>query len=184
MAGRKGVSVLGEERQIEGKSGYGKRPLWQWIVIYLVVAAIVYGAVYYLFLHKQNPYSSSQSANPYQSQQMQKPTQAMQNSVYKMMQKDKLGVVMTDPKGITLYTYAKDTTGVSNCTAGKCLQNWPPYTAQSQTGTFPANITVIKRSDGTLQYAWKGMPLYYFIKDKDSGDSYGNGVGGVWSVIQ
>lgn len=30
--------------------GYGKRPAWQWVVIYLVVAAVVYGLVYYLFL--------------------------------------------------------------------------------------------------------------------------------------
>jgi hypothetical protein len=30
--------------------GYGKRPTWQWIVIYLVVAAIVYGLVYYFFI--------------------------------------------------------------------------------------------------------------------------------------
>jgi hypothetical protein len=29
--------------------GYGKRPLWQWVVVYLVVAAIVYGAAYYFF---------------------------------------------------------------------------------------------------------------------------------------
>ena len=32
--------------------GYGKRPLWQWIVIYLVIAIIVYGLVYLLFIHK------------------------------------------------------------------------------------------------------------------------------------
>ena len=93
-------------------------------------------------------------------------------------------MVLTDPKGMTLYTFANDKSGMSNCTAGKCLQNWPPYSASTQTGTFPENITVIKRPDGTLQYAWKGMPLYYFIKDKDSGDSYGNGVASVWSVVK
>lgn len=30
--------------------GYGKRPVWQWVVIYLVVAAIVYSLVYYMFM--------------------------------------------------------------------------------------------------------------------------------------
>ncbi len=30
--------------------GYGKRPVWHWVVIYLVVAVIVYGLVYYLFI--------------------------------------------------------------------------------------------------------------------------------------
>jgi len=174
-----------EETQNPGKSGYGKRPVWQWIVLYLIIAVILYGAIYYLFLHKNNSYSgNSQSYQMQPTQQMQKPTQAMQNSVYKMMSKDKVGVVMTDSKGMTLYVFANDTTGVSNCAAGKCLTNWPPYTAQSQTGTFPANITVIKRSDGTLQYAWQGKPLYYFIKDKDAGDAYGDGVGGGWLVVK
>lgn len=99
------------------------------------------------------------------------------------MSKDKVGMVMTDTKGMTLYTYAKDTPGMSNCT-GQCLSNWPAYTAKSQTGNFPANISVIKRPDGTLQYAWKNKPLYYYFKDKDSGDAYGNGIGGVWSVVK
>ncbi|HUY85090.1 MAG TPA: hypothetical protein VMU97_01090 [Candidatus Dormibacteraeota bacterium] len=32
--------------------GYGKRPVWQWVVIYLIVAIIVYGLVYLIFIHK------------------------------------------------------------------------------------------------------------------------------------
>jgi hypothetical protein len=31
---------------------YGKRPVWQWIVIYLAVAIVVYGLVYLLFINK------------------------------------------------------------------------------------------------------------------------------------
>lgn len=31
---------------------YGKRPVWQWVIIYLVIAIIVYGAIYLLFIHK------------------------------------------------------------------------------------------------------------------------------------
>jgi hypothetical protein len=30
--------------------GYGKRPAWQWVVIYLIAAAIVYGLIYYFFM--------------------------------------------------------------------------------------------------------------------------------------
>ncbi len=33
-------------------NGYGKRPLWQWVLIYLVLGALIYGAVYYLVLAK------------------------------------------------------------------------------------------------------------------------------------
>jgi len=32
--------------------GYGKRPLWQWILIYLIVGGIVYFLVYYFFFSK------------------------------------------------------------------------------------------------------------------------------------
>lgn len=32
--------------------GYGKRPMWQWILIYVIVAIIVYGLIYYIFIHK------------------------------------------------------------------------------------------------------------------------------------
>ena len=33
-------------------SGYGKRPVWQWAVIYLVVAAIVYWLIWYFLIRK------------------------------------------------------------------------------------------------------------------------------------
>jgi hypothetical protein len=39
--------------------GYGKRPIWQWVVLYLVVAIIVYGLIYLLFLHKSGAGTSS-----------------------------------------------------------------------------------------------------------------------------
>lgn len=42
-----------QENQAPQKSGgYGKRPIWQWVVIYLIVAVIVYGLIYLLFIHK------------------------------------------------------------------------------------------------------------------------------------
>ena len=31
--------------------GYGKRPLWQWILVYLVVGAVVYFLIYILFFN-------------------------------------------------------------------------------------------------------------------------------------
>jgi hypothetical protein len=40
-----------EQPQKPSKS-YGKRPMWQWVVIYLIVAVIVYGLIYLLFIHK------------------------------------------------------------------------------------------------------------------------------------
>ncbi|HSX45170.1 MAG TPA: hypothetical protein VLF39_03665 [Candidatus Saccharimonadales bacterium] len=32
--------------------GYGKRPIWQWVLIYVVLAIIVYGLIYFIFIHK------------------------------------------------------------------------------------------------------------------------------------
>ncbi|HSX19117.1 MAG TPA: hypothetical protein VLE91_03200 [Candidatus Saccharimonadales bacterium] len=51
----------------KSKGGYGKRPLWQWILIYAVVGFVIYGAVYYFFLAKKGGYSSGggQSAPSY-----------------------------------------------------------------------------------------------------------------------
>lgn len=53
-----------QETKGEYKKGYGKRPLWQWIVIYLVVAALVYGLVYYFVLAKDGGYQMPGATSP------------------------------------------------------------------------------------------------------------------------
>lgn len=37
--------------QTPPKKGYGKRPLWQWIALYVIIGAIVYGLIYYFFFY-------------------------------------------------------------------------------------------------------------------------------------
>ena len=95
-----------------------------------------------------------------------------------------LGKLLTDAKGFTLYYYAKDSDGKSVCNAG-CAANWPPATA-SGTPTLPDGVTgtlsLITRDDGSKQLAYNGKALYTYIKDTDPGDTYGQGVGGVWTV--
>lgn len=39
------------------EEGYGKRPIWQWVVIYLVVGLVIYGAIYYFVIAKKGGYS-------------------------------------------------------------------------------------------------------------------------------
>ena len=48
---------------------YKKRPLWQWVLIYLVGAGVVYALVYFVFIKGlySSPKSSSSSNNPYSS---------------------------------------------------------------------------------------------------------------------
>lgn len=106
------------------------------------------------------------------------------NNIYTTRTDPAKGDYLADFQGMTLYTYDKDTSGVSNC-SGACLAAWPAYSSGATAqGQFPANITVITRSDGSMQFAWKGMPLYYFAKDKAPGDVTGDGVGGVWHLVK
>lgn len=97
-----------------------------------------------------------------------------------------LGTILTDPKGMTLYSFANDTTkGQSSCT-DQCAQNWPPFTA-SEPFSLPAETTgelsTIQRTDGTTQVAYNGIPLYYFAKDTAAGQTNGQEVGDVWYVV-
>lgn len=91
---------------------------------------------------------------------------------------------LTDAKGMALYVFDKDTKDTSTCT-GQCLTIWPPYAATSPIPTpAPDHLGTFKRTDGTLQYTWDGKPLYYYEKDKETSDKYGDGVNGVWHLAK
>jgi hypothetical protein len=51
------------------KKGYGKRPLWQWIAIYIVIGGILYAGVYYFVIARKSVYGSNQSSPSSPSQQ-------------------------------------------------------------------------------------------------------------------
>ncbi|HEY9010172.1 MAG TPA: hypothetical protein VIN06_04095 [Devosia sp.] len=87
-------------------------------------------------------------------------------------------MVLTDANGMTLYTYDKDTAGVTNC-YDKCAQNWPPLIADASAAA-EGDFTLVDRTDGTKMWAYKGMPLYLWVKDMKPGDTTGDGVGEVW----
>jgi predicted lipoprotein with Yx(FWY)xxD motif len=96
------------------------------------------------------------------------------------MEKDGMFV---DQKGMTLYTFAKDSDGKSVCN-DKCAENWPPLKATSADKSM-GEWTVIKRDDGTMQWAYDGKPLYTFIMDKKAGDMTGEGkMDGAWKVAK
>ena len=88
---------------------------------------------------------------------------------------------LADGTMMTLYTFAKDMPGVSNCN-DNCAKNWPPLTAAADAKPM-GDWTIITRADGTKQWAYKGMPLYKWIKDGKPGDASGDGMGqGAWKV--
>ncbi|MEZ4503811.1 MAG: hypothetical protein R3C39_14410 [Dehalococcoidia bacterium] len=98
-----------------------------------------------------------------------------------------LGPILTDANGLTLYIFANDETGVSNCVEDTCVQNWPPLTAEGDpTGGdgVDGTLAVIERSDGVMQVTYNGSPLYYYIGDTEAGQTTGEGVGGVWTVAK
>ncbi|WDH22787.1 hypothetical protein [Pseudomonas chlororaphis] len=91
--------------------------------------------------------------------------------------------MFVDHKGMTLYTFAKDSGGKSMCN-DKCAANWPPLMAASGDKAM-GEWTVIKRDDGSMQWAYDGKPLYTFVMDKKAGDMTGDGkMDGAWKVAK
>ena len=104
----------------------------------------------------------------------------------KVAKKDGVGSYLTDIKGMTLYNFKKDTPGKSACEGG-CLANWPLYFVESvaaKDGLDAKNFGTITRADGKKQTTYKGMPLYFFVGDKAPGDTNGQGVKDLWSVVK
>jgi predicted lipoprotein with Yx(FWY)xxD motif len=99
----------------------------------------------------------------------------------------KLGKILVDSKGMTLYIFTKDTADKSNC-AGGCLKAWPPLatsgSAKAGDGVDQSMIGTTTGTDGkTKIVTYNHMPLYYFASDVKAGDTAGQKVGGVWFVI-
>lgn len=92
------------------------------------------------------------------------------------------GEVLTNAKGMTLYTFDKDAKDTSNC-YDECAQKWPPLTAAADTAA-DGKYTQVARKDGSKQWAYDGRPLYLWQNDKKPGDVTGDGVGGIWHVAK
>ena len=92
------------------------------------------------------------------------------------------GDVLVDGKGMTLYTFDKDSAGKSACN-GPCAVNWPPLKAEAN-AKAEGDYTVVTRDDGSKQWAYKGKPLYTWIKDQKAGDKTGDGVNNAWRIAK
>ena len=86
--------------------------------------------------------------------------------------------MLVSKDGKTLYTFAKDTAGKSNCNGG-CAAAWPPFTVANP-ALADGDFSIVTRDDGSSQWAFKTMPLYFFAADTQPGDAKGAGQGGVW----
>lgn len=101
---------------------------------------------------------------------------------------DKLGTIVTDGTGRTVYVFDKDTASPSksNCD-GDCAMKWPPVmagTGAPQLDSVDASaVGTVTRTDGSKQLTLGGLPLYLFVNDSEAGDAKGQGVGGAWWVV-
>ena len=103
--------------------------------------------------------------------------------------KTKLGRILVDSRGITLYDFVKDKGKTSVC-YGACAALWPPLITHGKPvagpGVRPSLLGTTKRKDGKLEVTYGGHPLYYFVSDRKPGQTTGQGVnqfGGPWWVL-
>ncbi len=98
----------------------------------------------------------------------------------------KLGTILVDAKGLTLYSYSPDSHDKSVCTGG-CSSTWPPLTAPSASASIASGMSgfgTFTRTGGGLQVAYNGVPLYTYAGDSAAGQTNGEGVGGTWYVVK
>jgi predicted lipoprotein with Yx(FWY)xxD motif len=95
------------------------------------------------------------------------------------VEKTKIGKVIADKRGHTLYMFRADHGTTSSC-YGKCATFWPPLItigkATAGSGAKASLLGTTKRRDGKLQVTYKGHPLYAFLKDKKPGQTTGEGL--------
>lgn len=92
--------------------------------------------------------------------------------------------VLVAPSGMTLYTFDRDPAGEGRSVCnGPCAQNWPPLAAPAG-ATAQGDWAVVTRDDGSRQWAYKGKPLYLWVKDQKPGDRSGDGVNNVWRLAR
>ena len=102
----------------------------------------------------------------------------------------RLGQVLVDASGRTVYLFVADAGTASTCNSSACVQYWPPVLTtgapQAGSGVNQSLLGTTARQDGTTEVTYAGHPLYYFISDTKAGDVTGqgvNGFGGPWYVV-
>ncbi|MBI3555813.1 MAG: hypothetical protein HY074_06095 [Deltaproteobacteria bacterium] len=88
---------------------------------------------------------------------------------------------LTDSKGMTVYTFDRDTAGIPTC-YDACAHAWPAVPVPTE--ALKAPFSAVVRKDGSRQLAHQGKPLYTFFQDHNPGDTTGDGLHGVWHIVR
>jgi uncharacterized cupredoxin-like copper-binding protein len=108
--------------------GYGKRPLWQWLFLYAVVAVVIYGLVYYFVLAKKGGYGGGNSATvPNYTTPTSMPT-APSQATSSAMEAQKITVVGTE------FTFSPSTLTLK--------KGQPVELTFENSGKLPHNLTI------------------------------------------
>jgi len=93
------------------------------------------------------------------------------------------GKTLVDARGMTLYTFDRDTSGNASTCDGKCTERWKPLAADND-AEAKGDFTVIIRSDGSKMWAYRYRPLYTSQSDKAPGDVNGFDGANLWHVAR
>jgi predicted lipoprotein with Yx(FWY)xxD motif len=135
--------------------------------------------------------SSGQAAGPYGAQSSTPPAPAPASSGAATIDlaSSKLGRILVDGKGRTVYLFKADMSTRSTCT-GTCASVWPPVTTTAApiagSGVLASKLGTTTRSDGTKEVTYSGHPLYYFTGDSAPGQTTGQGnlgFGAEWDAL-
>ncbi len=114
---------------------------------------------------------------------------ATQSSTTVSTATSKLGRILADSRGRTLYLFENDKRGHSAC-AGACATYWPPLLTRGKPtaarAAKQALLGTTRRADGTTQVTYASHPLYRFVQDTKPGQTTGQDLhdfGAGWYVL-
>jgi predicted lipoprotein with Yx(FWY)xxD motif len=94
------------------------------------------------------------------------------------LRKTKLGSILVNVRGRTIYLFAKDRSGRSAC-SGSCAKFWPPVLSRVKPtggpGVRASMLGTTRRTDGRMQVTYNRHPLYTYALDKRAGQTNGEG---------
>lgn len=101
----------------------------------------------------------------------------------------KLGKILVNNKGITLYLWVKDKHGKSACSGG-CASVWPLLLITGKPTAGPgvqkSKLGEYKTSNGKYEVTYNHHPLYTYVSDLKPGQTTGQGnttFGAAWWVV-